>query len=271
MSLNRALFAALLAAALPQFLAAAPAAVSATASAGAAAPTSSMGASASASGAAATASAAEPGLTVTVKAGDTLGILAEEYLGKYGRWREIAEANGLSKPYDLTKGQVLVLPKGAKFRPLPEAEHRSKPAAASDAVPDFTLTDVSTGKPFHLRDHLGEAVLIDFWATWCGPCRMAIPHLIELQKKYGGRNFTVVGVSLDQQGEGVVRPFTQQWNINYPVVVDQDGSVARDYGGIRSIPSTLVIDRTGRAVGSLIGYRPLEEYEALVKKALKAG
>jgi thiol-disulfide isomerase/thioredoxin len=142
--------------------------------------------------------------------------------------------------------------------------------ARATMAPPFMATTLD-GQHISMDSLAGKVVLIDFWATWCGPCRMAIPHLIELQKKYGGRNFTVVGVSLDQQGEGVVRPFTQQWNINYPVVVDQDGSVARDYGGIRSIPSTLVIDRTGRAVGSLIGYRPLEEYEALVKKALKAG
>jgi cytochrome c biogenesis protein CcmG/thiol:disulfide interchange protein DsbE len=143
--------------------------------------------------------------------------------------------------------------------------------AAADAVPDFTLAQVSNGKPFHLRGHLGQVVLIDFWATWCGPCRMAIPHLIELQKKFGGQNFTVVGVSLDQQGPDVVRPFAQQWNLNYPVVVDTDGSLARAYGGIRAIPTTLVIDRQGRVFGDpLVGYRPFEEYEDLVRRALKA-
>lgn len=100
---------------------------------------------------------------------------------------------------------------------------------------------------------------------------MAIPHLIDLQKKYGHHGFTVVGVSVDQQGPDVVRAFTQNWKVNYPVVVDGDGSVARDYGGVRAIPTTVVIDGTGRVVGDpLIGYRPLEEYEALIKKALKA-
>lgn len=153
----------------------------------------------------------------------------------------------------------------------PKHKHRHRVyQAASDAVPDFTLNEVSDGKPFHLRGHLGQVVLIDFWATWCGPCRMAIPHLIELQKKFGGRNFTVVGVSLDQQGPDVVRPFAKQWNLNYPVVVDTDGSLARDYGGIRSIPTTLVIDRRGSVVGSLIGYYPFEDYENLVRKALRA-
>jgi len=141
--------------------------------------------------------------------------------------------------------------------------------AATDAVPDFTSDQVISGKPFHLRDHLGQVVLIDFWATWCGPCRMAIPHLMELQKKYGGKNFTVIGVSLDQQGPEVVRSFASQWKLNYPVVVDPD--LSNLYGGIRSIPTTLVIDREGRPVGeALIGYRPYDDYKALVVQALKA-
>jgi thiol-disulfide isomerase/thioredoxin len=159
--------------------------------------------------------------------------------------------------------------------PAPAVKHRHKHKiyhAAPDAVPDFTLDTVSSGKPFHLRDHIGQVVLIDFWATWCGPCRMALPHLIELENKFGGKDFTVVGVSLDQQGPDVVRAFAQQWDLNYPVVVDSDGSLAREYGGIREIPTTLVIDREGRVVGDpLIGYRPFGDYEDLVRRALKAG
>ncbi|HTB21075.1 MAG TPA: TlpA disulfide reductase family protein [bacterium] len=153
----------------------------------------------------------------------------------------------------------------------PKHKHKHKVYhAAADAVPDFTL-DTVDGKPFHLRDHIGQVVLIDFWATWCGPCRMAIPHLIELQKRYGGRNFTVVGVSLDQQGPAVVAPFAQAWNLNYPVVVDQDGSLSHLYGDIRAIPTTFVIDREGRVVGDpLVGYRPYDDYKELVLKALKS-
>jgi thiol-disulfide isomerase/thioredoxin len=148
-------------------------------------------------------------------------------------------------------------------------KHKAAVQAAADAVPDFTLADVN-GKNFHLRDHLGEAVLIDFWATWCGPCRMAIPHLIELQTKYKNKGFTVVGISLDQQGPDLVRNFVTTWKVNYPVVIDLDGSVARTYGGVRAIPTTVVIDAQGRVVGDpIVGYRPLEEYESLIRKALK--
>ncbi|HTA17090.1 MAG TPA: TlpA disulfide reductase family protein [bacterium] len=163
---------------------------------------------------------------------------------------------------------------GAAMSPARPAAHKHKHKvyhAAPDAVPDFTLNEVISGKPFHLRDHIGQVVLIDFWATWCGPCRMALPHLIEMENKYGGKNFTVVGVSLDQQGTDVVKAFAQQWDLNYPVVVDTDGSLARTYGGIREIPTTVVIDREGRVVGDpLIGYRPFSDYEDLVLRALKA-
>ena len=209
--------------------------------------------------------------TITVKFGDTLLGISKTYFGSEDDWKRIAAANNLQAPFDIEPGQALLLPAGAKIPEHAAPKHRTRIQAASDAVPDFSLAQVSNGKTFRLRDHLGEVVLIDFWATWCGPCRMAIPHLIELQKRYHNQNFTVVGVSVDQQGAAVVRPFTEQWNINYPVVVDQDGSVARDYGGIRGIPTTVVIDKTGRAVGALVGYRPLEEYEALIKKAMKAG
>src|SRR6185369_14044236 len=115
------------------------------------------------------------------------------------------------------------------------------------------------GKPFRLSDQKGKVVLIDFWATGCGPCRMAIPHLIELQKEYKGKGLQVVGVSLDQQGPAVVKPFYQQWKMNYTVVIDDQGAAARDYGGIRSIPTAILVGRDGRIVTGFVGYRPKEE------------
>jgi|GEM_PF-1271933 cytochrome c biogenesis protein CcmG/thiol:disulfide interchange protein DsbE len=145
-----------------------------------------------------------------------------------------------------------------------------KDSAKSDAslAPDFSLVNVADGKPVTLSKLRGKVVLVDFWATWCPPCRMTIPHLMDLQKEYGGKRFTVVGISLDQQGESVVKPFYDAWKMNYPVVIDQDGSVARNYGGIRSIPTGLLIDRGGRVITGFVGYRPKDEIEGLVKKAL---
>jgi thiol-disulfide isomerase/thioredoxin len=135
-------------------------------------------------------------------------------------------------------------------------------------APDFSLADVMDGKSFRLSEQKGKVVLIDFWATWCGPCRMAIPHLIELQKEYKGQGLRVVGISLDQQGPAVVKPFYQQWKMNYTVVIDSQGSVARDYGGIRSIPTALLIGKDGHVITGFVGYRPKEEYEKAIKAAL---
>lgn len=140
--------------------------------------------------------------------------------------------------------------------------------SAYQPAPDFRLKDLKSGKDFVLSEQKGKVVLIDFWATWCGPCRMAIPHLIELQNEYKGKGFTLVGVSLDQQGEAVVNPFMKSWKLNYPVVVDQMGEVAKSYGGIRSIPTYLLVDKQGLVVNYFVGYRPKGEFEAAIKAAL---
>jgi thiol-disulfide isomerase/thioredoxin len=160
----------------------------------------------------------------------------------------------------------------AQVQVAPDSQQAQAPAGAQSSAyemaPDFALKDISSGKTFKLSEQRGKVVLIDFWATWCGPCRMAIPHLIELHKQYKKQGFTVAGVSLDQQGEAVVKPFYKSWNMNYPVMVDQMGEVARLYGGIRSIPTALLVDKQGRVINAFIGYRPKEEYEETIKAAL---
>jgi thiol-disulfide isomerase/thioredoxin len=148
----------------------------------------------------------------------------------------------------------------------PQAQNRSK------VPPDFSLPSVAVGpgagKEIRLSSYKGKVVLLDFWATWCGPCRMEIPHFVELQKQYGKKGFTLIGVSLDQQGEAVVKPFMQQWKINYPMVIDAAGEVQASYGGIRSIPTTVLIGKNGEVREVFIGYRPKELFEEAIKKAL---
>jgi thiol-disulfide isomerase/thioredoxin len=151
-----------------------------------------------------------------------------------------------------------------------QASSSHAPDSRNPQAPDFSLANVMDGKSFRLSEQRGKVVLVDFWATWCGPCRMAIPHLIELQKEYKSQGLQVVGVSLDQQGPAVVKPFYQQWKMNYTVVVDDQGAVARDYGGIRSIPTAVLIGRDGHIVTGFVGYRPKEEYEKAIKAALAA-
>ena len=127
----------------------------------------------------------------------------------------------------------------------------------SRTPPDFSLASVETGKEVRLSALKGKVVLIDFWATWCGPCRMEIPHFVELQKQYS-KDLRIVGISLDQQGEMVVKPFMRQWKINYEIVIDSTGAVQSSYGGIRSIPTALLVGRDGQVKDVFVGYRSLE-------------
>ncbi len=140
--------------------------------------------------------------------------------------------------------------------------------AATNLAPDFSRPEVNSGKAIKLSAYRGKVVIVDFWATWCGPCRMEIPHFVELQKQYQGKGFTFVGVSLDQQGPGVVKKFISQWNINYPIVMDMEGALAQSYGGIRGIPTTFIIGKKGDIKDTHVGYRPKEVFEEAIKKAL---
>jgi thiol-disulfide isomerase/thioredoxin len=155
--------------------------------------------------------------------------------------------------------------------PLPRPKEAAAPVPTPDASkipPDFSLPAVGTGKTVTLSKYRGKVVLLDFWATWCGPCRMEIPHLIELQKAYRDQGFNIIGVSLDRQGEPVVKSFMEQWKVNYTMVMDSSGQLANTYGGIRSIPTTLLIGRDGEVKQVFVGYNSKEIFEEAIKKAL---
>ncbi len=111
-------------------------------------------------------------------------------------------------------------------------------------APDFALPTLD-GNTFRLSDHRGKVVLLNFWATWCAPCRAEIPDFIKLQQEIGKDKLLIVGISLDEEGESVVRPFVEKMGINYPVVID-DGSVAKLYGGVYAIPTTVIVDPAGK-------------------------
>ncbi|WP_372639044.1 peroxiredoxin family protein [Fodinibius sp.] len=111
-------------------------------------------------------------------------------------------------------------------------------------APDFTL-DKMNGEPFTLSEHEGKVVVLNIWATWCGPCRKEIPDFIEIQEEMRDNGVLFVGVSLDEEGWEAVRPFAQKYEINYPLVVD-DGSVFEGYGPFRGIPMTFIINRKGK-------------------------
>src|SRR5271169_1384093 len=110
---------------------------------------------------------------------------------------------------------------------------KPKPAASGNLAPDFTVTDVD-GRKLSLSDYKGKVVLLDFWATWCTPCRTEIPHFVEMQNKYGAQGFQVVGISMDDDAKPV-REFYKEHQMNYPVAVGDD-KLAEQFGGVMGLP-----------------------------------
>jgi cytochrome c biogenesis protein CcmG/thiol:disulfide interchange protein DsbE len=117
---------------------------------------------------------------------------------------------------------------------------------------NFQLKDIN-GKTVSLSDYKGKVVLVNFWATWCPPCRMEIPHFIELQNQYKDKGFIILGLAGDDEGAKVVKPFAEKMKINYPVLI-QDEQVADNYGGIVGIPTSFLIDTKGQIIKKYIGY-----------------
>jgi peroxiredoxin len=111
-------------------------------------------------------------------------------------------------------------------------------------APDFTLKDAN-GQTVKLSDYKGKVVLLNFWATWCGPCTLEIPWFEQFQQEYRSKGFEVLGVSMDEEGWNAVKPYIAEHKINYRIVLGND-SVGELYGGVDSLPTTFIIDREGR-------------------------
>jgi cytochrome c biogenesis protein CcmG/thiol:disulfide interchange protein DsbE len=135
-----------------------------------------------------------------------------------------------------------------------------KAASAATATPVMSLKDLR-GNDVTLADYRGKVVLVNFWATWCEPCRIEIPWLIEFQKKYGPRGFTVLGVAMDDEGKKVVKPYVQkerfdvggqQEAMNYPILIGNDAAVEK-FGGLIGYPTSVLISRDGRQVKKILG------------------
>lgn len=124
---------------------------------------------------------------------------------------------------------------------------------------DFALHDLQ-GNIVHLSDFEGKIIILDFWATWCPPCRAEIPQFNALQAKFGNEDVVVIGISLDREGIAAVKPFAEENDIAYPLLMG-DLQTVKAYGNIQSIPTTFVIDQNGRFYSKYIGYKPGAVFE----------
>ena len=134
------------------------------------------------------------------------------------------------------------------------------------AAPAWELKDLD-GKPVKLADFKGKVVLLNFWATWCPPCRAEIPDLVSLQQQYGPQGLVVIGVAMDEGGTARVRPFVKKFGIEYPVVIGNQ-KIAEAYGGIEVVPTTFVIDRKGKVIAKQKGAAERAEFESEIKPLL---
>ena len=155
--------------------------------------------------------------------------------------------------------------------------HRAKadnggPLTAGDVrgrtAPNFELEVIDgKGKKMKLSDFKGKGVLLNFWATWCEPCKIEMPWIVDMQKKYASQGLQVLGVAADDSPQNEISEFAKKMGVNYPVLQGTE-SVADLYGGLNGLPWTFFIDRSGKIVNSKLGLMGESEFEENIKKSL---
>ncbi len=173
--------------------------------------------------------------------------------------------------------ELVLTPEGSAKMPGGDASTPPNPLEGKQA-PNFTLVD-TTGKRVSLADYRGKAVLVNFWATWCGPCKVEIPWFTKLHDQYAAQGFEILGVSVDDLDlddkaklateKSEVVKFAKDMQINYPVLFD--GLSLKSYGELDAFPTSFYVDRSGKVVEVVTGLVSRDEVEAHIKKALGSG
>jgi peroxiredoxin len=162
----------------------------------------------------------------------------------------------------LFAGVRMARPKAGTVKPKAVGKNGS-------VAPDFELRSLD-GKQVRLSDYRGKAVLLNFWATWCAPCKIEMPWFVDLQKQYAPQGLQVIGVAMDDSGDEAIGKFAKEMGVNYPVLIGKE-AVGDAYGGVEFLPTTFIIDRQGKVVDRVFGLVGRSEFEDNVKKALGPG
>lgn len=133
-------------------------------------------------------------------------------------------------------------------------------------APDFTLESLD-GKTMRLSDLRGKAVLLNFWATWCVPCKIEMPWFVELQNQYGAQGLQIVGVAMDDASKEDIAKFAKDMGVNYPILIGKE-AVGDQYGGVPALPETFFIGRDGKIVDKILGLKGRGDIEEDIKRAL---
>jgi cytochrome c biogenesis protein CcmG, thiol:disulfide interchange protein DsbE len=144
--------------------------------------------------------------------------------------------------------------------------HPGERPVPGNFAPDFSLPQLN-GQQLRLSTYRGKVVLLDFWATWCDPCREEIPHFVDLQNKYGQQGLQIIGVSMDDTSDPV-RDFDQRFRMNYPVVMGT-AKIGELYGGVLGLPIAFVIGRDGRIYAKHIGATDISVLEKEILSLLQ--
>jgi thiol-disulfide isomerase/thioredoxin len=148
----------------------------------------------------------------------------------------------------------------------PSGPTRPLGVAYASPAPDFTLQSLD-GRDMKLSDLRGKAVLLNFWATWCAPCKIEMPWFIELQNQYGSQGLQIVGIAMDDSSKDDIAKFAKDMGVNYPVLLGKE-AVGDAYGGVPALPESFFIGRDGKIVDKIIGLRGRADIEDSIKKAL---
>lgn len=144
------------------------------------------------------------------------------------------------------------------------AQQSSKNPSDFKDAPNFSL-ETMDGDTFTLAEQKGKVIVLNIWATWCGPCREEIPDFMEIYKEMKDKGVIIAGVSVDKKGWSAVRPYAKKMEINYPIMVD-DGTVSRKYGPIRAVPTTFIINKLGKVEYVAPGRLTKERLQPILQK-----